>query len=139
MAESEAILGFGCTFGVGNGANPEVFSVFAELNDVNPPEPTGDDEEVTHHGSPDGWKEFIPGLVDAGEASAQLNYKKSDVATILGLFRQRKNYQITLPDGSTWVFTGYLKKMGKKTPLKNKITQELGFKCSGKPVWAPAP
>ncbi len=138
MGASTDTIGFGCTFGVGNGAGPEVFTAFAELADVNPPEITGDDEEVTHHTSPDGYKEFIPGLVDGGEVNVQLNYRKADVATVLALFRVKKNYQIVLPDGSTWVFNGYLKKLGKKTPLKSKMLQDMTFKVNGKPLWTPA-
>jgi len=139
MSESQDTIGYGCTFAIGNGANPEVFTVLAELADVTPMEPTCDDEEVTHHTSPDAYTEWVPGLLTAGEIQTTLNYKKSDVATILALFRVKRNYQITLPDGSTWVARCYLKKFGQKIPLKTKMLHDITWKvCSGKPLWSPA-
>ena len=39
----------------------------ARLLNISPPEVTRDDMDVTDHDSPDGYKEYIPGLKDGGE------------------------------------------------------------------------
>ena len=43
----------------------------ARLLNISPPEVTRDDMDVTDHDSPDGYKEYIPGLKDGGEVSIE--------------------------------------------------------------------
>lgn len=50
----------------------------ARLTNINPPETTRDDKEVTDHDSPDKTKEYIPGLKDGGEVTLEGNLIPTD-------------------------------------------------------------
>ena len=77
MAEhaSQAIIGWGSILYRGNrDGPPETFTQITEVTAFQPPQEAADEIEVTHFESPNRRKEFIQGLIDAGEATATINY-----------------------------------------------------------------
>jgi hypothetical protein len=85
-----------------------------EVTNVGFPQDTTDEVEVTHLKSPERYKEFIQGLIDAGEFSVTQNYVPGGTSDLLltaakaaGTFRKCR---IVVPDTSgtgaaDWNFT----------------------------------
>ena len=48
--------------------------VLAEVTNITPPALARDMVDATHTESPQKWREFIPGLRDAGEVTLELNF-----------------------------------------------------------------
>src|SRR5688500_8363804 len=55
------------------GVSPPAWVTVAEVKSVTPPSLSRDAVEATHTESTEAWREFIAGLKDAGEVSAELN------------------------------------------------------------------
>ena len=65
MAATEADIGYGAIFKVGNGGSPtETFTDFgAEVTSITPPGYSRDALDATHMASPDRFREYIAGLM----------------------------------------------------------------------------
>lgn len=112
----------------------------ARLLNISPPELTRDDMEVTDHDSPDGFKEFIPGLKDGGEVSVEGHLIPTD-DTQKGLLSA---VDIDVPEPWTIkfptvprlyiTFDGYVKgyKVG-DAPVDGAMTFSATIKVTGKP------
>jgi predicted secreted protein len=136
MAASAAILGFGTTFSIGNGASPEVFTALGEVTYVKPPSVAIQTVDVTHNTSPSGVREFIAGLQDNGEIEVGLNYIPSVTSlaaavVIRGLYQTKQNVRITYPNTKTDTFKAILTSFTSDAPLDGKVSAVLKFKVSG--------
>jgi len=139
---SNAIRAFGtllqCDFGSG-------YTTIAEVTDLSGPALKLDDTEVTSHDSPDGWKEFIGGLLEAGEISVSINYVPTDSThdASTGLISLMINrsvgaFQIVFPDGAstTWTFNALVTAFEPSEPTDDKLSADVTLKISGKPTLA---
>lgn len=103
----DAILGHGTTFSW-NG------NIVATLNNIGSPQMTADSIEVSTHQSPDNYKEFIQGLIDAGTVSLAGYFNSGDAdgqVAMLADFNARdtRACEITLPGGiAAWTFNAFL-------------------------------
>lgn len=96
--------------------------------------------DVTDLDSP-GYKEFIAGLKDAGElALSGFTKSETNVEALLDLAdsQSMEEWTIEFPNGSTWVFDGFVKsfKEGESTP-DGARTFTGSIRISGKPVYTP--
>jgi len=132
MAASTGIKGYGTTFA---GA---ALSTVVEVTKLSGPSVEADDIELTHMASPNGYKEFIAGLVNGGAMNLELNYTKAQSTSLLAAVGTNDTFTMTLPDSSTWVFTGYVKSLGQETPMSDKVSNTAAIKISGKPVFTAA-
>lgn len=131
---TNAALGYAITFGIWNGAS---YSNVAEVTSVSPPQYSRDAIEATHQGSPNAYREYIAGWLDAGEVSIEINYIPAAADSILtamqagvGLFR------ITLPNAVTCTFNAVITAYNPDTPLDGKMAASITLKVSGRPTWA---
>ena len=126
--------GFGARFFLGN---PE--TEVADLMSVTPPSSTVETIDTTTHGSPGGVREFIAGLIDAGEGSVRVNWipgSASDVALAAALAsRAVQEFRINVPAEAdtrdfigNCVVTGYEKD---DVVIDDKMTAVLSIKASG--------
>lgn len=93
--------------------------------------------EVTTMDSTDAWREFIAGLLDAGELEIDLRYEKSNFDTILGLLGgSNDTWTITIPDDSTFVCDGFFKTLGNEMPVDGGVEGSASIRLSGKPVFS---
>ena len=138
MAATEADIGYGAIFKVGNGGSPtETFTDFgAEVTSITPPGYSRDALDATHMASPDKFREYIAGLMDAGEVSMDLNYVPSTGdAFVAALIAGKQNYQIDFPDANvTFTFSAICTAYQPTAPVDGKMTATATFKVSGKPV-----
>jgi predicted secreted protein len=147
MAETNALIGYGVHLARGDGASPEVYTNLAELIDLTTPSMTKDQVEATHTDSPDGFREFIPGLKDGGEFSATCNYAPGNATQgnasggALNDFineTSSRNWRITFPGSpaTTWTFKATIIGYEIATPMDDRITITISFKVAGAPTIA---
>ncbi len=116
------------------------------MTSITPPSAQIDQIDVTHMQSPDRRREFIPGLIDSGECSFEMNYVPdsdgdNELNEILDLavgLDRRRQCRITYPNGVTHTFTGSLQTYEPTIPVDDKMTATVTFKVSGSIVRTPA-
>ncbi|HQS95089.1 MAG: phage tail protein [Novosphingobium sp. 17-62-19] len=132
-------IGFATTFGK---VVASVYTEFAEVTELSPPELSRDSVDFTHHGSPDGYREFKPGLSDGGEATLSYNLVPGllDDAVIAAHLATKTvdEWRIVFPNGAKLDFKGFATAHAHATPMEDKMTGSATFKVSGKPVLTPA-
>ncbi|WP_066526705.1 phage tail tube protein [Erythrobacter sp. CCH5-A1] len=128
--------GFGAKFFIGN---PTTLLEISDVMSVTPPSPTVETIDTTVHGSAGGVREFIAGLIEAGEGSIRVNWlpgSASDTALTGALLsRSVRPWKINVPAATAsrdftgnCVVTGYEKD---DVVIDDKMTAVLTFKVSG--------
>lgn len=103
-----------------------------------------DDIDVTNHDSPDGYREFTRGLVDAGDisftgqwnaaASQQLPMTGANTGITTGPTSTLDYFKIVLPDTlGTWTGRGYWKSFVLNPQMDDLLEFSGSIKVSGKP------
>lgn len=136
---TEARIGHGTLFKIGNGATPEVFTTVAEVTSITPPGMSRDAIDATHMESPDGWREFIGGLKDGGEVELGLNWVPGSATTILLMAEIEAaagNKQIVFPNGEIFSFAALCTGLSPEAPVDGKMEASATYKVSGKPTLA---
>ena len=139
---TSANIGYGCKFQIGNSATPTVYTDMAEVTSFTPPALTTDTIDATHMGSPDGIREKIPGLVDPGEATVEMNFIPGNAgqeALIAALVaRTLGEYRIVWNDGAEteWDFQAYVTGFEVSSVLEDKMTATVTFTVATKPSYA---
>lgn len=147
MAETQARIGYGVHLARGDGASPEVFTNIAELIDLTAPSMTKDQIEATHTDSPDGFREFIPGMKDGGEFTATCNFLPSNATqgnTSGGALHDfinedtTRNWRISWPGSPTvtWTFKAVIIGFQPAAPIDDRMTVDITFKVAGAPTVA---
>lgn len=102
----------------------------------------GDDIDTTTHQSPDGFREFARGLVDAGEVNFTGNWEAAasqmlPVTSILaGPTSTLAYYKVVFPASlGTWTARGYWKTFKLNPQLDDKFEFTGSVKISGKPAF----
>lgn len=138
-------IGYGVIFAkkVGNAGTDADYTPLALIAEFTPNELSRDSVEKTHMQSPDRYREFMPGLTDAGEFSFTYNLIPGGVddATIAAHFAAHvvEKWRMTYPNGATLDVSAFATKHGHATPIDGKMTGSATFKISGKPVLTAAP
>lgn len=142
MAETanETDIGFGTLFKKKTG--PGAYVTLAEVVEFNPPERTIDSVEFTHMASPERWREYKPGLKDAGETTLTYNLipgeADDDVVNDAIDNGGLSEWQVEYPNGATLDIKGFFTSHQHATPIDDRMTGAATFKISGKPVLAAA-
>lgn len=121
-------------------------TTIAEVTDITPPGFSRDTFELTHHQSPNMWREFGKSLKDGGEVSFSINYiptnSTHNAATgLLGDFANNSTtdtWAIVFPDtgGTTWSFPGIVTDFSPSAPIDDKLAADVTLKISGQPTLA---
>jgi hypothetical protein len=131
MAASSAITGKGATLGY-SATSGGSYTLLSEVVDCNIPEITFPGVEKTHYTSDNSRIEKTPtGWGELGDNSVQLNYVKAQTTTLYTLVGQLKWWKLTLSDGSTYVWNGWISKLGHPVPNKDRILQTGAFTNTG--------
>lgn len=129
---SDGISGFGTTI------SGSVAGAIAQVTSVSVSGMAATDIDVSTMDSVNAWKEFIPGMKEAGEFSLGLLYERENHDVIQGsLGADPETWTVTLPDGSTFVCSGYVKGLGIEVPMDDKISQTATIKLTGEPTFTP--
>ena len=118
--------GHGTTLAIGGSAVGQIISISG-------PNMTRDSIEITNMGSTNKWREFIPGMLDAGECTVDVVYDGTAVATFLAaqLTQTAQTITVTFPDTGTWAASGFLTSLGHSIPYDDKVSQSVGMKFTG--------
>lgn len=100
-----------------------------------------DEIDTTTLDSPDGYKEFIPGLKDGGEVAFEGTLKsEANLEDLVDFYEGQtvESWKVLFPLGSTWEFSAFVKtvKEGESTP-EGKRTFNGVLRVSGKPTYTP--
>lgn len=130
--------GFGVQLKRGDGEAVEAFTAIADVTNLSGPGLSRETLDVTSHGSPDGWMEFLGGLKDPGEVTADINYQPALHDVLVDDFDDTapRNYQIVFPDtaATTWTFGALITGFEPESPYDDKAAASLTFKVTGKPT-----
>ncbi|WP_432589936.1 phage tail tube protein [Streptomyces sp. HD1123-B1] len=131
---------FGTQLQRGDGGSPESFTAIANATNITPPALERETMDVTTHGSPDQWREYLGGLKDGGEVSVDINYDPR-VHDVLGGDLDDpnpRNYKVVWPGTlGSWSFAAILKGFEPEAPHDDKLAASLTFQVSGKPTLTP--
>ena len=142
---TSAISAFGTLLKIGDGGGPETFTTIAEVTSISGPGLSLDPIEATSHDSTGGWREFIGGLLEAGEVSFDINYIPTNAThdASTGLIadmvaRTVRNFQLVFPDGSstTWSFAALVTSFEPGEPIDDKLSASVSLKITGQPTLA---
>lgn len=131
-----ADIGYSATFAIYNGST---YDAVAEVNNISLSGSSRDAVDATHMTSADSFREYIAGLMDAGEVSITLAHQSGTLedlkaAQIAGVGQ----FKVTEPDTSTLVFSAVVTSVSTTYPLDDKMMTEATFKITGKPTYTAA-
>lgn len=143
MAGSQARLGMGTKLYRMTSASPETWQLIAERVSIGGPSMSRDAVDVTHMDSEDGFREFLPGLKDAGEITVEGNFipehesHNAETGLLSEFYRDLRNkwkIEFPLSDGATyWIFEGVMTGFELDMPLDDKLSFTATVKVSGSP------
>lgn len=137
----------GTLFKVGNGASPIVYTTIPGCTTVTPPSINYDMLDSTSHDSVGGFKEFIPGLSDGGNGTAEVWFDPTNaIHTQLRVDSYAKTkdaFDIIFPvpnagapgAGATVAFNGYVMGIVPTSNTGQLLRATITTKVTGQPVW----
>ncbi len=126
----------------GHGASL-VGSVTGDIGDImsiSGPSIAIDSIDISTMDSASKFSEFIPGMLDAGELTFDVNYDGSaggtanDLQTAL-VTEALETWTVTFPGGSNWAASGFVSSLGNAIPFDDKVTQSVTITLSGVAAW----
>lgn len=139
-------LGYGVSLKVGaTTAATEATVVLGGLTNIPPPPFSRDSVDVTNQSSPDMTKEYIPGLIDPGEISMELNWEPGNATDVVLLAMLGENAPRVFEQAYSQVtparictFNAFLTNYEPGVPIDDRMTASVTFRVTGKPVWTDA-
>lgn len=144
---SDAAIGYGAKFQREIDGAPGTFADIAEVINITGPALAADSVEVTHMASPNGFREYIAGLRDAGEITVEMNWLPNDPshnpddAGLAGdlVLGTKKKYRISFPTGSgvnkVWEIEGVVTAWDITVPVDDRQTATATIKVSSIPTF----
>lgn len=132
---STAVLGYNVDFAIYNGST---YTQVAEVISITWPGYKRDAVDVTYMDSTDQFREYIPGLMDGGEVTVEMNWvpSASDVIITALTASATGQFKITYNAGVNVVFKAVVTAYQPQSPLGDKLSATATFKVTGKPTWS---
>ena len=116
----------------------------AQVTDISGPGYSLETVDVTAHDGATYYREYVAGLIDAGEVSMELNFDpngtthKNAVGGVLYTMEQRTlaSWTLVFPDTTDVDFSAFVTKFEPGAPYDDKLTASATLKISGKPTWS---
>lgn len=112
------------------------FTEIAELRDITPPALTRNPLEITTHNEDD--DAYIVGIRRHGDLTMQMNFVPGNAThdETTGLQKAWLDgtcdiYRLTFPDGSAWLFSGYVTNIAPDAPVDDVLTAEVTIRPTG--------
>ena len=125
---SDGTHGHGTTLSIGGTAVGNIMSISG-------PDQSRDPIDISTMDSTAKWREQIPGMIDAGEISFDINYDGAAAGTAnqlqTALTATAATILVTLPDTSTFSASGFVTALGVAIPFDDKVTQAVSVKLTG--------
>jgi hypothetical protein len=127
-----------------NTPDSPTFTEIAELRDITPPALTRNPLETTTHNEDD--DAYIVGIRRHGDLTMQMNFVPDNATQdhLTGLQKAWYDgtcdlYRLTFPDGSAWVFSGYVTSVAPDAPVDDVLTAEVSIRPTGQHQFVAAP
>lgn len=131
---STAVLGYNVDFSIYNGSS---YVQVAEVMNITWPGYKRDAIDVTFMDSASYMREFIAGLIDAGEVTVEMNWVPSASDVILAaLTAGVGQFKLQYNNAANVVFKAIVTAWSPQSPLGDKLTASATFKITGVPTWA---
>lgn len=134
-----AISAQGTQFKRGDGGSPETFSLIKEIKTFSGPQASAAEIDVTSLDST--AREFIAGLVDFGEFSAQGNWLPQDVVHKAlrtdFINRTTRNYQLLFPDATLASFAAFVKEFPVSGGVDQALEASVTWRITGPVTFTP--
>ena len=131
---SAAVLGYNVDFSIYNGS---AYVQVAEVTNITWPGYKRDAIDVTYMDSASSFREYIAGLIDAGEVSVEMNWVPSATDPILAAMTAGVGqFKIQYNGGVNIVFKAVVTGWSTQSPLGEKLSGTATFKLTGVPTWA---
>src|SRR5690242_5957763 len=135
-AVSQASIGYGSHFHIfQTDDSPNDWVDLREVSSITPPSSTTDMIDVTHMQSPGGRREFVPGLIDPGQCSFEMNYIPGSVGELVLLAlldeapaNRKRRCRIIYPNNVTHTFEALIQTYEPTVPVDDKMTATVTFK-----------
>lgn len=139
---STGIHGYGATLKLGTSAVSGAATAIANIVSIGGPNQTRDSIDVSTLASASITKEFIPGMVDPGEITLELNYNETDAPILTGTTVGINNhypvyFMLDFPDAtataasSSFEGMGFITALGHALDTGSKISQSVTLKLTG--------
>jgi len=122
-------------------ATPTQFTTIAELRNITPPPLTRKPIETSSHNEIE--ESFVVGIRRKGEMTFQIGFVPSGAThgRASGLVKAwedgtRDIYKVTFPDGTQWLFSGYVSNIGPSAPLDDGLVADITIRPTGLMSWA---
>lgn len=142
MAASQAETGFGADLLKATTSEGTTYvSMGLEITNISWGGVTRATDDASHMASPNQAREFIEGMIDAGDISldgAYIPTADASDAAYEALKGGKWNYQIMFQNGVKFNFTGILTSYSPTVPMEGKSTASISIKISGLPVFEAA-
>jgi len=123
-------------------AGGTAYATIGQVMDINGPEVSRDEIEVTTRDSTEYWMEFLKGMKNGGNISfgvvLDLSLASHGTAAT-GLLSDMQNettipaWKLNYPNSKTCTFDGFLTAFPPAAPMKDAFTADLTVKVTGKP------
>lgn len=127
---------------VGTG-DPLSFTNIAELRELTPPALTRNEIELTNHNNED--DEYIVGIRRHGTMTFNLNFVPNTATHNHSTGLQaawfngsRDIYRITYPDGTQWLFSGFVTNFAPSAPVDDRLSADVTVRPTGRHDWVTA-
>lgn len=129
----EGMIGFGVQLKLRTATGPDVFTTIGRQAELSPPGTTVDSVDASHTQSPNAFREFIPGMGEVTEATTTLLYNPTSTsyATLKATLRTIQVLRWVWQNGSYWQFSAFITEITPETPLDDKMTCNVTWKCTG--------
>jgi hypothetical protein len=142
---STGIHGYGAVLKLGTvGANYASSTTIGNVSSISGPNQSRDAIDITTLASTSITKEFIPGMVDPGEITMEVNYNETDAALLVGTTVGINNhypiaFHLAFPDAtfttatavSSFIGSGFITALGHALDTGSKISQSVTLKLTG--------
>jgi predicted secreted protein len=100
---------------------------------ISGPSVSRDSIDISTMDSSNKWREFIPGMIDAGEISCELNYDGTTISKLLAdnLTSTAQTVTIKMDNEGLWSGSGFITSLGHTIPFDDKIQQSVSLKLTG--------
>lgn len=132
--------GIGTALKVANTGSPVTYTAIGEVKNVNGPNVSNEQIEVTNLDSPNNFKEFIGGLKDGGEIQFEMNWIKGAKQVQIRddvVSATKRKYQITWPTSPSTValFDAFPTSFSMNAEPNAAIVASLTLKLTGDITW----
>ena len=127
---------------VGDGASSENFTVVPEVTKIAGPSVKFDLLDATSHDLGGGnFREWIPGLADGENVTADMHWRPSNVVhkglRVDQYARTKRNFEVVFPDttDNTVTIATYIMQLASKADIGALMEASLQIRITGSPVW----